>query len=272
MMRPGIAIWPVRKQAEAMAASLAAALGGAVVGRGETAPAGDARASFRKQFHDFGAWIIIGTTGIAVRYIDGLLKDKHSDPAVVVVDEAGRFAVSLLCGHEGGANNLAFQVSAALGSMPVITTVTEALKPLVLGIGCRRGVGVEAVERAVVAALGDHPLEAVRLVSTIDLKKDEPGLLAFCARYSLPLQVIAAADLKARAWVTNPSAWVREVTGAEGVCEPCALIAAGRGSLLVPKTVLEGVTVAVVADHNWLSASPADTVVESKPIVEEVLP
>lgn len=69
--------------------------------------------------------IFIGATGIAVRAIAPNLRGKREDPAVVVVDEAGRFAISLLSGHTGGANQLAEWVAQAIGAQPVITTATD---------------------------------------------------------------------------------------------------------------------------------------------------
>ena len=60
-----------------------------------------------------------------VRSLAPLLKDKTKDPAVVVVDQAGQFAVSLLSGHLGGANDLAKQVAEILGAQAVITTATD---------------------------------------------------------------------------------------------------------------------------------------------------
>lgn len=69
--------------------------------------------------------VLCCATGIAVRAIAPLLADKHTDPAVVVVDEAGRFAVALTGGHAGGANALAADVAALLGGQPVITTATD---------------------------------------------------------------------------------------------------------------------------------------------------
>ena len=50
---------------------------------------------------------------------------------------------------------------------------------------------------------------------------------------------------------TEASAWVQQNVGLPGVCEPCALIASPRGRLIVPKTALRGVTVAVVEDRGW---------------------
>ncbi|WP_112465739.1 precorrin-3B C(17)-methyltransferase [Streptomyces triticisoli] len=66
-------------------------------------------------------------TGAVVRLIAPLLGGKASDPGVVCVDEAGRFAVSLVGGHGGGANELAVAVGELLGAEPVVTTATDAV-------------------------------------------------------------------------------------------------------------------------------------------------
>ena len=65
-------------------------------------------------------------TGATVRLVAPLLADKHTDPGVVCVDEARRFAVALAGGHEGGANVLATRVAAVLDAEPVITTASDA--------------------------------------------------------------------------------------------------------------------------------------------------
>jgi cobalt-precorrin 5A hydrolase / precorrin-3B C17-methyltransferase len=65
-------------------------------------------------------------TGATVRLVAPLLADKRTDPGVVCVDEARRFAVALAGGHEGGANALAARVAAVLGAEPVITTASDA--------------------------------------------------------------------------------------------------------------------------------------------------
>ncbi|WP_395572678.1 precorrin-3B C(17)-methyltransferase [Streptomyces sp. BK79] len=66
-------------------------------------------------------------TGAVVRLVAPLLDNKRTDPGVVCVDEGGRFAVSLVGGHGGGANELAAAVGGVLGAEPVVTTATDAV-------------------------------------------------------------------------------------------------------------------------------------------------
>lgn len=296
-MRAELGIWPVRLEAEKLGEALAQRLGGELIRpwrgaesqnegpeetesqRAESQVAESARAEsqkvrFREQFAQRSHWVLIMATGIAARFVDGLLRDKHQDPAVVVLDEAGRYAVALVGGHEGGANALTYRVANAVGAIPVVTTATEAMKPLVVGIGCRKGVSEEQIERAVLHALGQRgvagpgggvgpdagagagtgaggvaALASVRELATVDLKANEPGLLSFSQRHGIPVRVIARHQIEGRSWVGQPSDWVRQSVGLDGVCEPCALIASTRGRLVVPKTALDGVAVAVVADE-----------------------
>jgi len=246
-MRP-VAIWLTRSDALPLGRRLASALDADLYQpwlHADESP----RETFRLHFRLHRQWVMVSASGIAVRYLDGLPQSKYEDPAVVVLDEAARFAIPLLSGHEGGANALAYAVARLTGATPAVTTATEALKPLTLGIGCRRGKSAEAIEQAVVHALGGRSLTEVREVATIDLKADEVGLLAFCTHHQLPLRVIAHADVATRAWVGQPSDWVQQQIGVDGVCEPCALIASPRGQLIVPKTALDGVTVAIVEDR-----------------------
>ncbi len=76
-------------------------------------------------FRQYRHLVLIMATGIAVRLLADRLEDKHHDPGVVVVDDSGAFAISLLSGHEGGANEMTRKVAAALGALPVITTASE---------------------------------------------------------------------------------------------------------------------------------------------------
>jgi cobalt-precorrin 5A hydrolase/precorrin-3B C17-methyltransferase len=80
----------------------------------------------RELWPSVDALVLAGAVGIAVRAVAPLLDDKRRDPAVVSVDDAGRFAIALCGGHAAGANDLAHEVAALLGATPVITTATDA--------------------------------------------------------------------------------------------------------------------------------------------------
>lgn len=76
-------------------------------------------------FSIFDAIIFISSCGIAVRMIAPHIKSKLSDPAVILIDEQGKFTVSLLSGHIGGANALTAVLAEKIGSVPVVTTATD---------------------------------------------------------------------------------------------------------------------------------------------------
>jgi len=79
-------------------------------------------------YNNYNGLIFIMATGIVVRLIAPHIRDKRFDPAVVVIDEKGRHAISLLGGHIGGANELTRVVAAAIGADPVITTATDVVQ------------------------------------------------------------------------------------------------------------------------------------------------
>ena len=243
------AIWQVRESSDSLARFLSESLP-AIRCSAEGEPN---RTAFLSAFHQHPAWLFLGATGIAVRYLQEKLSNKKTDPALVVIDEAGRQAIALVGGHEGGANELCYRVANLLGATPVVTTATESLRPLVLGIGCRRDVTSDQVDEAVQKVLQKHGLELqeVREVATIDLKLEEAGLVAWCRGRRLPLRGIPTSLLQKRPWVTESSPWVEQNLGVTGVCEPCALLASHAGELLVPKTAYNGVTIAIVSDPGW---------------------
>jgi cobalt-precorrin 5A hydrolase len=271
------------------------------------------------------ALVFIGACGIAVRAVAPFLASKTSDPAVVVIDELAGFAVSLLSGHIGGANELTVRLARALGAQPVVTTATDvngvfavdawaakqglnianperikqasarllagetvAIKcafpvkgrlpegvrlcdkggdvlithrtrgredalrlvpPIVtLGIGCRKGVSAQTIEGAFALMLKKsscHPL-AIARVCSIDLKAQEAGILEFCRAHALPYTTFSAQALMAVHGIYTASAFVKQVTGVDNVCERSAVLGSGEGGrLLTGKDAGNGVTMAL---------------------------
>ncbi len=307
-------------------------------------------------FNEADALIYFAATGIAVRCIAPFVRDKFRDPAVLVSDENGKFVISLMSGHAGGANRLSLVLAEAIGAQPVITTATDGRglfavdvfaaenglqisdrtaakmisarilagetpkiyfdeeydstaddcgrkdvffnkygqgiqitsdrsqadiivswrgnkqdredvlylipRAVTLGIGCRRGIPREAVQKAVSQVLADKAVfrQAISGIASIDLKIEEQGLLDFAGNWGLPVFFYRAEELNAVPGTFTSSDFVRDVTGVDCVCERSALrlaldyAAAGdenipddgnRAVLLVKKQSLEGVTAAL---------------------------
>ena len=155
-------------------------------------------------------------------------------PNGVISDETGNLGIYLT----------------ATNAEPFENTLRLIPKVLHLGIGCRRGIEKEAIERAVEQVFRENGLDfrAVSCAASIDLKQDEEGLLSFCEEQSLPIRFYSAAELEAVPGEFTPSPFVQKVTGVDNVCERAALI--GAEDLIVRKTACHGVTVAV-AKRKW---------------------
>ncbi|NDV19674.1 cobalamin biosynthesis protein CbiG [Pseudodesulfovibrio sp. JC047] len=78
-------------------------------------------------FNAFDAHVFVAASGIVVRCLAPHLQSKETDPAVVCLDQEGKFAISLLSGHLGGANELATQCARVMDGQPVITTATDSV-------------------------------------------------------------------------------------------------------------------------------------------------
>jgi len=93
--------------------------------------------------------IFITAAGIAVRGMAKHIEDKTTDPAVLVLDEKGRFVISLLSGHLGGANEEALLVAEKIGAVPVITTSSDVQGlPSVDMMAKRYGLRVSSMDKA----------------------------------------------------------------------------------------------------------------------------
>lgn len=107
-------------------------------------------------FHAYGCHIFIAATGIAVRAIAPHLRGKEHDPAVLALDQRGRFVISLLSGHIGGANAMARRIAGHIGALPVITTATDIKGlPALDQLAVERGLAIAdlGAAKAVSAAL-----------------------------------------------------------------------------------------------------------------------
>ena len=118
-----------------------------------------------------------------------------------------------------------------------------------LGVGCRRGTEKSSIQEAVDAVLKENRIDqrAIKCAASIDLKSDEEGLLRFCREREIPVSFYSAEELRAVQGEFTPSEFVQSITGVDNVCERAALV--GAEKLIVKKTAINGVTVAVAAEH-----------------------
>ena len=133
-------------------------------------------------------------------------------------------------------------------SAPFMHTLRLVPRVLRVGVGCRKGISREAVEAAIQTAFASHDLDlnAVKGVYSIDLKRQEAGLLAACEGHGWSATFYTAEELRAVTGEFTESPFVQGVTGIGNVCERAAMLGAER--LLVRKGAGNGVTIAVSAE------------------------
>lgn len=174
--------------------------------------------------------IFICATGIVMRTLAPVLQDKYKDPAVLVMDEQGRFIIPLLSGHEGGANDWALQVANLIGAEPVITTANSYLQPkYFVGMGCERNCPEEELEQLLMTCLQEQSLsiEQISALSSIDIKADEQGLISLATKLSLPYLTWNKQQLRTvEAQLSTRSDYVFKTVGVYGVAESAALYSA----------------------------------------------
>lgn len=199
----------------------------------------------------YDSLIFIMAMGIVNRIIKDHMEDKYKDPAVVVVDEMGRYAISALSGHEGGANKVAEKVALICQGDFVVTTGSEAIRTLIVGMGCRRGVSAERLEETMMEGLKriGRKLNDVRLIASVEDKRDEKAFSQISERLSIPLKFISKSLIKTVEENFSKSELVKNTLGIYGVAEPCAILGGFRCQLLLPKTKIKGTTIAIAEER-----------------------
>jgi cobalt-precorrin 5A hydrolase len=201
-------------------------------------------------FTRYQGLVYIAPCGVVVRAVAPLIEHKKTDPAVVVVDVGARYAISLLSGHEGGANDLSVKIANIIGAEPVVTTTSEAEKNIIIGIGCRKNIEADKIRRAVISALDENNIgiDRVRLLASADIKSEEPGLLQAAHELELPIRFISSNTINTFAKAFETSDFVIEKVGLPAVAEPAALLAGRRTSLIQKKKTYEGITIAIAVE------------------------
>ncbi len=339
-----IALWAITPEGALLARKIAESLPGARLYLSADLNINDIPASYFERlsdaissdFHLYTGHVFIMSTGIVVRLIASCIRNKITDPAVVVLDEIGRHVVSLLSGHLGGANSLAIKVAGLIGAEPVITTATDVnqmsaidvlakqhnlfienpeaikninmafiagkkfylhdpyallrgsispshiltdfkkgqitgnedipgvfiddaladlskkmliLRPgsLVAGIGCNKNTTMKEIKKFLEKVLEESKLaiSSVISIATINLKADEPGLIALAEDLKLPISFFDKDELNRADGIKSPSDMVEKHTGVKSVCEAAAILASKNGKLIVPKHSTRNVTVAI---------------------------
>lgn len=118
---------------------------------------------------------------------------------------------------------------------------------ITLGIGCRKGKSMEEIEKVVLEVLkfNDISIHGVCNVATIDLKKEEKGLLEFCKKYNVEMEIYTAAMLDTALGEYIESEYVKSITGIGNVCERAAYLGSQKGTIIQKKYAKDGVTVSI---------------------------
>ena len=160
-----------------LAAGLKAALGGHETelclrgkAQGVSAPEVPLDELCREAFEQETALVFISAMGIAVRSVAPFVKDKLTDPPVIVMDELGLHVIPLLSGHMGGANSLALEIAEATGADPVITTATDINEAFSVDLFAKEN-GLRIVNRDGIAKVSASALKGKPVTISI---KDYP--------------------------------------------------------------------------------------------------
>ena len=166
---------------------------------------------------------------------------KEHDCAIENIGAVKRISSSVLDGERVGV-----AVTDQLAPAPWPVTLWLRPRVLVLGVGCKRGTTMATLKSSLndfLAGAGVSPL-SLCAVASIDLKKDEAGLIGLADSLGVPFVTYSAAELAATPGRFTPSERVKSVTGVDNVCERAAVRCSG-GALVRSKTLYPGVTMAL---------------------------
>ena len=205
-----------------------------------------------KIWKDYDNFVFVMALGIVTRIIKDHIEDKHKDPAVVVIDEMGRYAISALSGHEGGANRLAENISLLCKGDFVVTTGSEATKRLIVGMGCRRGTPVEELEELLMEGLAkiDRTIAEVRVITSVEDKSDEAGLLELSKKLGVPLKFIPKTLIAVIEENFDSSELVKKTLGIGSVAEPSAMLGGTRCQLILKRIKSKTTTLAIAEEES----------------------
>jgi len=212
------AVIAITKHGASLARDLAARLPGAdlilsekfreVGGDAATYYAGPLKAQIGGWFERYDRLVFHVSLGAVVRLIAGHLKSKDEDPAVLVIDDAGRFVISVLSGHVGGANAFTEEVATLIGATPVVTTASDVGGTIPVDIlGRELGWQVDPVSkpnvtRVSAAVVNEEPVAFVQEAGETNWWT-RPGPLPRSIKVCASLDDPAVAGASAVLWVTD---------------------------------------------------------------------
>lgn len=286
----------------------------------------------KENWNKYEGFIFISATGIAVRYINPYIEDKTMDPAILVIDDLGRYCISLLSGHLGGANKLTEYISEEIKAIPVITTATDGRgiesldmfakknnyhmkdmksittitsmmvnnrvvglhtendkmmnydkivkvkdlneipkeiegliivssnrikntfdipyaqlipKNINIGIGCRKNVEAERIVQAIKNSFIEYDLEleGIKDMGTIEVKKDEVGIIEAAKYFDTPLNIFSLEEVGKIDHMFEKSNFVKKTIGVYSVSEPVAYLMGKE--MIIRKSRHDGITISI---------------------------
>lgn len=283
---------------------------------------------------DYDGLVFISATGIAIRLINPFIQHKTEDPAVIVIDDLGRYVISLLSGHIGGANDITKDIAQKISALPIITTASDGrgiesidlfaksnnyimedmesitlltammvngkaigfysedkeiinydnlvelkdlssidktiegliivssaavdniniphtiLRPKMIniGIGCRKGIEGARIIQAIEAVFKEVNLStsSIKSIGTVEVKKDEAGLIEAADHYNLPLKIFTIEEIAEVEDMFEKSQFVKDTIGVYSVSEPVAHLLGGE--LITRKSKHNGITISIAKE------------------------